>query len=58
MNVNICHLQVSHSQTLIQYRTGCGAARGRQMERKEKAQTQSEIFRSLTEESSLAAEIL
>ena len=24
MNVNICHLQVSHSQTLIQPRTGCG----------------------------------
>lgn len=29
MNVNICHLQVSHSQTLIQPRTGCGKGRRR-----------------------------
>lgn len=32
MNANICHLQVSHSQTLIQPRAGCGKAGGRQME--------------------------
>lgn len=32
MNVNICHLQVSHSQTLIQPHAGCGKAGGRQME--------------------------
>lgn len=37
MNVNICHLQVSHSQTLIQPRTGCGkgGGGGGQMERRE-----------------------
>lgn len=28
MNVNICHLQVSHSQTLIQPRAGCGEGGG------------------------------
>lgn len=32
MNVNICHLQVSHSQTLIQPRSGCGRGGGGQME--------------------------
>lgn len=35
MNVNICHLQVSHSQTLIQPRAGCGKGEGGQMERGE-----------------------
>lgn len=35
MNVNICHLQVSHSQTLIQPRTGCGEGGGGQMKRRE-----------------------
>lgn len=54
MNVNICHLQVSHSQTLIQYRTGCGKAGGRQMECTETAQTQRELLGSLTGRSSLA----
>lgn len=35
MNVNICHLQVSHSQTLIQPRAGCGKGEGGQMVHRE-----------------------